>query len=141
MLYSFFQPLHTLTNSSHEGPPSGFSTTEQRLCQPPLSLKSVLPQLEARFLQRQQEQAVGEQRSFHQAKLARGTSVPQSHFAGLGHEEQASLMATGCSGGAATPPCRRGESCVVMTGDKCGFLWADRRKSATLSTSSGPPRP
>jgi len=65
--------------------------------------------------------------------------VPTEPLAGLGREGRALLMATRCSGAAAATSLQEGG--VTRGRGKFGFLWAEARKSATLSISSGPPRP
>lgn len=103
------------------------------------TFKTVLPQLEARFLQHQQAEAMREQSSFHQAKFMRRTFLPQNQLL-IPDGRRVSLVAVGCSGAAATTSLQeRG----VMCGKdhKFGFPWAEARKTATSSTSSGPPRP
>lgn len=103
------------------------------------TFKTVLPQLEARFLQHQQAEAVRQQSSFHQAKFAQRMFLPQSHLL-LPDGRRVSLAATRYSGAAATTSLQ--ERGVVCGKDhRFGFPWAEARKSATFSISSGPPRP
>lgn len=103
------------------------------------AFKTVLPQLEARFPQHQQAEAASKQSSFHQAKFAQRTFLPQSHLL-IPDGRWVSFVAMKYSGAAATTSLQeRGVKCGKD--HKFGFPWADARKSATLSISSGPARP
>lgn len=103
------------------------------------AFKTVLPQLEARFLQHQQAEAVRQQSSFHSAKFAQRTFLPQSHLL-IPDGRRVSFVAVRYSGAAATTSLQ--ERGVICGKDhKFGFPWGEARKSATLSISSGPPRP
>lgn len=99
------------------------------------AFKTVLPQLEARFLQRQQAEAVRQQSSFHQAKFAQRTFLPQSCLL-IPDGRRVSLVVTRYSRQQQPPPCRKGGK-----DHKFSFPWAEARKSATLSICYGPPRP
>lgn len=115
-----------LTNSSHEGPPSCVSTTEQRLCQSPLSLKPVLPQLGARFLQRQQ----GRTKLFSSGQACMEDVALAEPLAGLGREGWASLGARRCSGAAAaTSSQERG----VTRGHGWGRVWLSVGRGKEIS--------
>lgn len=103
------------------------------------AFKTVLPQLEARFLQHQQAETVRQQSSFHSAKFAQRTFLPQSHLL-IPDGRRVSFVAVRYSGAAATTSLQ--ERGVICGKDhKFGFPWGEARKSATLSISSGPPRP
>lgn len=103
------------------------------------AFKTVLPQLGARFLQHQQAEAVRQQSSFHSAKFAQRTFLPQSHLL-IPDGRRVSFVAVRYSGAAATTSLQ--ERGVICGKDhKFGFPWGEARKSATLSISSGPPRP
>lgn len=80
-----------------------------------------------------------QQSSFHQAKFAQRTFLPQCHLL-IPDGRQVSLVATRYSGAAATISLQE-RGVVSGKAHKFGFPWAEARKSGTSSLSSGPPRP